>query len=96
MNQNFAQNTHNKVGFSLKKDSLASSRASAFQQIPSHESNLPKLQTDANEKKFLQMSGASVVCEDDLYDPLNPTDEFDEPPSPPPLPDKPKKKRKKT
>ena len=89
MNQNYSANI-NKIGFSLKKDSLPNSRVSAFQKfVGPTEINLPKLQTDDNEKKYLQLSGANYT-EEDLYDPLNPTEEHEvEVP-------KPKKKRKKT
>lgn len=83
---------YNRVGFSLKKDSLSNSKAPAFERnaAPKPEVNLPKLHTDENEKKYLQSSGANYT-EEDLYDPLNPTDEHELEDAP-----KPKKKRKKT
>lgn len=78
-------------GFSVRKDNLSESlRAAPFQQfVGSSESSLPKFQTNENEKKYLQSAGTDYT-EDDLYDPLNPTDE------PEPQEVKPKKKRKKT
>lgn len=76
-------------GFGIKKEGLQSSlKASPFQKfVSSSEQTLPKFHTDETEKKYLQASGAQA--EEDLYDPLNPTEEEPEQP-------KPKKKRKKT
>jgi len=76
-------------GFGIKKDTLSDSmKAAPFQSfVASTESTLPKFQTSETEKKYLQAAGTGYT-EDDLYDPLNPTDEMEPP--------KPKKKRKKT
>merc|ERR1712183_990634 len=73
----------------VKADTLSDSvKKSPFQQfVSAKEKVLPKFQTDETEKKYLQASGANVT-EEDLYDPLNPTEEVEPP--------KPKKKRKRT
>ena len=62
-------------GFTLKKENLTSSaKASPFQKfVSASQPTLPKFHTDENEKRYLQESGAGVT-EEDLYDPLNPTD----------------------
>lgn len=81
--------TKSGFGFDIRKDGLGSHlKASPFQKFASSsEQTLPKFHTDENEKKYLQASGVHYQ-EEDLYDPLNPTEEIE--------PQKPKKRRKKS
>ncbi|XP_065664936.1 ATP-dependent RNA helicase DDX42 isoform X2 [Hydra vulgaris] len=60
-------------GFTLKKENLASSALPFQKYVSASQTILPKFHTDENEKRYLQESGAGVT-EEDLYDPLNPTD----------------------
>ena len=68
-------------------DNLAEKITHQVSQPISGHRALPKYETDENEKKFLLASGTGYN-EEDLYDPLNPTDEAEEEPVP-------KKKRKR-
>lgn len=74
--------------FQFRKEGLDSNLSPFQRTVGSSESSLPKFHTNENEKKYLQSAPAEVE-EDDLYDPLNPTDE------PEPEEVKPKKKKRK-
>jgi len=82
------RNKHGFSGFKFKREGLDSTLSPFQRTVGSSENTLPKFQTNENEKKYLQSATAQVE-DDDLYDPLNPTEE------PEPEEYKPKKKKRK-
>ena len=87
------KNSYNKSGnkafsFQFKREGYESNLSPFQRTVGSTENTLPKFHTDESEKKYLQSASASVE-DDDLYDPLNPTEEIE------PVKEEPPKKKKK-
>ena len=76
------------ISFQFKREGFESNLSPFQRTVGSTESTLPKFHTNESEKKYLQSASASVEDED-LYDPLNPTEEVE------PVKEPPKKKKKR-